>query len=366
MGLSPIVSCLSIEKVKPDINYNLDNNNHRDHPVFAYANFDWSPDYPDPGEEVTFFSTSQVTNGRIYDYTWIFPDGSKYKSSRVKYTFEEKGSYNVKLKVIAYTYDHSDISFDSTSKNIKIGASPFPIFNVEPYNPSPFENVTLNATASYDVNGRIIYYNWSMYKTENPENIEYLDSKMINYYTWDEQGRYNISLFVKDDDGFSNKITKTITVSIIKIEKITSNKEIINFIISNHGMFKAQNITWTFDILRYNLFDRTKNIYHKSGTIEELEINTSKNSTIEDFNRFFCKVKIIITAGADNAEKIEKSVYGLVYRNNLYIYEEDFWNPYVKIADRVITTLGFLFFIFVLISILSCFTAPFRNNNLNY
>jgi len=340
-GISPVVSSLSNnafeEGSKNEVNTEYDSN------VGASAKFRWSPQYPDPGEQVTFKSTSSSSFGHISYQKWIFHDGTTQLGSTATFTYDEKGSYRVKLEVRARDYD-GGYDWDFTTKYIKIGASPFSIFSVEPNNPSPGENITLNATKSYDVNGEIINYNWSMYNIETPENVIYLDSKVINYYIWYEQGVFNISLFVEDDDGYNNTLTKKITVSILKIGDITTNMNNINFSIENHGNKTADNVTWTFDINKYNILDFPRNIYHKNDTIDILNTSSSENYTITDFNRIFCKVKIVITAEADNAVKVQKSTYGLVYGKNIYLTDGNFGNPYESVLCMAILVGLFLLY----------------------
>jgi len=348
VGISPVASCLSADDIKKETinDTNIESSNSGD--VSAHAKFDWLPKYPDPGEEVNFYSTSTAFSGHIYYYKWVFHDGITIKNSKATFTYDEKGSYKVKLEIRARGYDtqegRSAYDYDSITKYIKIGASPFPIFQLEPSNPSPGEKVIFNASTSYDINGEIINYNWSIYNIEDPGNIIYLDSQKITNYTWDIQGVFNISLFVEDDNGYNNTLTKTVPVSILKIGDITTYQKNINFSISNHGETIAENTTWTFDINKYNIFDRPRNIYQKNNTNISLEPFNYENITIDDFNRIFCKVKIIITAEADNAVKVQKSTYGLVRGKNIYLVDGNFGNPYESVLCMII--LGGLFLLY--------------------
>ena len=140
-GLSPAASCLSDNASEKEPTTETNTDDDYDENVYAYASFKWSPEYPDPGEEVTFYSTSSVRNGYIHSERWTFHDGSIVIGSNAKYTYEEKGAYKIRLEVRASGYHGTDS--DSSTKYIKIGASPFPIFTVEPNNPSPGEQVTL-------------------------------------------------------------------------------------------------------------------------------------------------------------------------------------------------------------------------------
>ena len=345
-GITPVASCLSENNFEEELTSGVNTDSYDYNEVRVHASFSWSPKYPDPDETINFISTSTSTHGYISYYKWTFHDGSTAYGSETTRTYEEKGSYKVKLEVRAHGY-YSSHDLDYTIKYVKVGASPFSIFTIKPDDPSPRENVTLNASKSYDVNGEIINYNWSIYNVKDPVNITYLDPKIINYYTWAEQGVYNISLFVEDDDGFNNTCIKTIPVSILKIGDISTIFKNINFTISNHGNLSAENVNWGVDIIKYHLFDFPRYIFHKNDTVNFIDANSSENFTIDDFRRIFCKVKIVVTAEADNAVKVSKSIYALVLGKNIYLTEEDFNNPYT-----VILVSSFLISVLALYSIL--------------
>ena len=93
---------------------------------------------------------------------------------------------------------------------------------------------------------------------------------------------------------------------------------------------------------------KSKRLYQKSSTISTLDPSTSKKIEIKDIRRAFCKIKLIVTAEADNAVEVSKSFYGLVFGKRIFLSEEDFVNPYSVIifTGLVIALIVFMISIF--------------------
>jgi len=299
--------------------------------VFARASFNWDPRYPDPGEKVTFYSTSYAYNGFISSEKWEFYDGSTDIGHSTSHTFEKKDSYRVTLRVTAYGI-HGGIDWDTSNRYVEVGADPFPEITCTPENPLPGERVTLDASKSNDPDGRITSYNWSFYNIEEPEKVTELGTNEIIYYTWEKQGIYIVSLFIEDDKGNNNTLEKAVHVSILKLDGFPTRSRGLSFEISNHGNITANNLEWNVEINRYSLLGiRSQRLYHKSGTISTLEPNRSQKVEIRDIRRAFCKIKLVVTAKADNAVEVSKSFYGVVFLKLIYLSEENFANPYTTL-----------------------------------
>ena len=200
--MTPAINSVVLEEEKEsvqednnsDYNEELKATSHDEH-VYAYASFRWEPRYPDPGEEVTFISTSHASYGHITHEKWKFHDGYAEIGHSAKHTYEEKGSYKVTLEVRAVGMGGYD--WDTRTSYVKIGADPFPRFTFTPEDPSPREEVTLDASTASDPDGQIMNYSWSYYNVKTPENVTYLGSKQVINYTWEKQGNYKIVLFVR-------------------------------------------------------------------------------------------------------------------------------------------------------------------------
>ena len=322
-----LVNCIILVNILPSISSYLIKINDIDD-VNVIASFNWNPKYPDPAEEIEFVSNSYVTNGYITSYKWNFGNGTIKNGQIVRHTFNDKGRYKVTLTVTASGIGGWDSSI--CIHYIDVGADPFPEFTFLPDNPSPNESVILNASKSYDPDGEIIYYNWSYYNINNPNKVINIGSTKIISYTWHNQGIYNVTLSIADDKGNVNKLVKTITVSILKIEEVKAEKRELKFNITNNGNITTENIKWTLEIIRtrVTLIKSFHYLYQKNDTIDNLNPNETENIMIDDIPRAFCKIKLVVTAESDNAVKVTKSFYGLVFGKYIYLSENNFINPY--------------------------------------
>jgi hypothetical protein len=317
-------------KENPDIK----KTDYYDEQVIAAASFHWSPRYPDPGEKITFYSTSCAYYGYISGESWDFKDGHTKHGNTVTHTFEEKGRYQVTLSVNAYgIYPSYGWDWDYCAHYVGVGADPFPEISYTPKNPAPGENITLDASKSRDPDGEIVSYNWSFY-IDNPNNATKIGSDKTIEYNWDEQGIYKVVLSIEDDKGNTNKIEEIIPVSILKIEEIKAgSRELINLKVSNQGEYAAENVTWSLEIDRCPLLGSPLwHMHQENGTINALNPDNSKNITIKNLRRVFCKIRLVLTAEADNAVPISKSSYGIILGKHIYLAKTDFLNPLVPLA----------------------------------
>jgi hypothetical protein len=346
-GISPTINSVFIknndEKLEEEYKEEYKTTDYPDDDVHVYASFHWNPRYPDPGEEITFTSTSNAVHGHIVSQRWTFEDGTTYYGHITKHTFEEKGNYKVTLHVHAVGTGGSD--WGLATRHVNIGADPFPKIKCKPIDPSPDEEVTLDASESNDPDGKIISYNWSFYNVENPENVNQLGTDEIIYHTWKKQGIYVVSLFIEDDKGNNNTIEITIHISVLKIDDFPKRSRGIYFEISNHGDFIVEDLKWDVDVYRYsriNIWSRS--LYKKSGTVSMIDPDDSQIIFSKDFRRRFCKIRLVVTAKADNAVEVSKSFYGLMFGKYVYLSEDDFVDPY-----KVVTFAGLVLSLLLLI-----------------
>lgn len=332
-GLTPTIDSIIIsdnDKVIKDNNTEPDEDENKKTSYDnsnLYVYFDWDPKYPDPGEEVTFYSRSYALYGHIYSCTWYFPDGYTAHGHTATYTFNKKGTYEVRLHAKAYI----DGSFVWAFKTdyVKVGKDPFPRITVSPEDPSPGEQVTLDASDSKDPDGEIVSYKWSYYDAENPLNVIEIGTEKTINYAWSEQGIYNIILYIEDDKGNNNTYEKIIHVSILKINCAPNFSRGLEFDIGNYGDIRANSISWNLKIYKYSkisIFSRK--VYEKGGNIEFLEPESSQRIEINNVKRKIIKIELVITAEADNAVQVSKTFYGLIFGKYIYLSKKDFVNPY--------------------------------------
>ena len=80
-----------------------------------------------------------------------------------------------------------------------------PKFTFSPGNPRVNQTVTFNASSSYDPDGSIVSYYWNFGDNTNA-------SGMIVNHTYTSPGNYTVTLTVRDSNGATNSISKTVTV----------------------------------------------------------------------------------------------------------------------------------------------------------
>jgi hypothetical protein len=358
-GLSPTINSILIYNNKETLKVDYDKKNNEeyketnyDNDVWATASFYWRPQYPDPSEIITFYSNSYAINGFITSEKWAFSDGYNAYGRMVTHSFEKKDSYKVTLSVTASGYN-LDYDWSHRTSYIEVGGDPFPKIKCIPEYPSPGEEVKLDGSGSYDPDGKIIYYKWSYYEVSNPENVFDLGSDIVIYYKWEKQGTYTVLLYTEDDKGNNNTLERIIDVSILKLIDFDAFSKGLNFKISNSGNITANNIKWDVKIYRYTILGTSyKSLYQKSNKISTLNPGDSQTIELKNIQRKLCKIKIVVTAEAENAVKISKTYYGRIVGKFIYITENDFGTPlvdafkFLMFAGAILTILSFIIFTF--------------------
>lgn len=311
--------------------------------VWAHASFYWTPQYPDPGEEIIFFSSSHASNGYITSKRWEFDEGHREIGHKASHTYEKKGRYKVTLRVTAHGH-HGGIDWDSTTKYVVVGADPFPRIKCSPKFPSPGEQVKLDGSGSNDPDGSIVCYNWSFYDIKNPKEVIDLGSDNVVYHTWSRQGTYIVSLFTEDDKGNNNTLELTIDVSILKLSDFDTLSRELSFKISNSGDITAKNVRLNVEIFKVGLLGaKSKSLYQKSNTIPAITPYKSQTINLKDIRRKLSRIKVVITAEADNAVKITRTFYGRIIGKFIYLKEEEMRNPLNDLSKLMMFfVLGFI------------------------
>lgn len=85
--------------------------------------------------------------------------------------------------------------------------SPVASFTYSPTEPLVNQEITLDASQSYDTDGTIVSYAWNF---SDGTTLTETDALATHIYT--EDGTYNVTLTVTDDDGLTNSTWKTVTV----------------------------------------------------------------------------------------------------------------------------------------------------------
>jgi len=184
-----------------------------DHPI---ANFTYSPENPEVGEEILFTDTSEPGDGEIIGWNWDFGDGTLIAINQNPYhIYSDAGPYDVTLIVA------DSNGFESQPYTISITVSitveeddpPSPTvsasFTYEPTNPEIDEVVTF-ADTSESTGGEITGWNWDFGDGIVLQNVQNPTHQYSN------SGDYTVELRVTLDDG-TTSVTDDLYETIITV-----------------------------------------------------------------------------------------------------------------------------------------------------
>jgi PKD repeat protein len=169
-----------------------------------HAAFNWSPQYPQVNETVTFdASASTPDGGIIVSYEWNFGNGKTNVTTThpiATHVYSMFGNYTVTL-----TVTDSDGKSDSASHMIMIRAHPYAAFTYSPLYPQVGEDIVFNASDSTPDGGYIISYKWEFGDATS-------GSGMTVTHQYAEAGNYTVTLNVTDSEGKWDTESKIIKV----------------------------------------------------------------------------------------------------------------------------------------------------------
>ena len=135
-------------------------------------------------------------------------DGGTFEAA-IRLTPDELSGYEGWVLIAARFYHYSTSTHFGNLKIYDAGGEP-PVasFTWTPTYPNPDEQITFDASASYDPDGTIDLYEWDF---DNDE--QYDDATGISpTWQWSSEGDYPVSLKVTDNDGGHGYKTKTVSV----------------------------------------------------------------------------------------------------------------------------------------------------------
>jgi hypothetical protein len=169
--------------------------------ILPIAEFNWTPEVPQPSEEITFnASESCDPDGyiKLYEWDWnndgIF-DEKNYTSPIAKHIFSEEGYYPVTLRVHDYNFTNS-----SVSKTVRVGNKPpeSPIIT-GPTKGKAGENYNYTFVSTDPDGDNITYYiGWG------DKEILYIygpypsGEPITLPYNWSEKGKFTIQCKARD------------------------------------------------------------------------------------------------------------------------------------------------------------------------
>jgi PKD repeat protein len=166
------------------------------------ANFSASAATVYTGDVVSFnASASYDPDGVIIGYFWTFGDGTNASGVTTSHAFIDNGTYLVTLKVT----DNDGATVTATTTISVLNRPPVASFTQSPSTVFTGDVTTFNASASYDPDGLIVSYFWSFGDGSNTTGLSV-------GHAYVENGVYNVTLTVTDNDGSSVSSVSTRTV----------------------------------------------------------------------------------------------------------------------------------------------------------
>jgi len=170
------------------------------------ASFTESAETVYTGEVIVFnASASYDPDGSIVSYEWNFGDENitTVLTPIVTHAYADNGTYTVTLTVA----DDDGATNSSLSIKTVLNRSPTALFTFSPSTPYTSETVVFDASASYDSDGSIVSYSWDF----GDGNITIVTTPTITH-RYSDNGTYQITLTVTDDDGAEDTASQSITV----------------------------------------------------------------------------------------------------------------------------------------------------------
>lgn len=194
-------------------------------------------------------SESYDTDGTIVSYLWNFGDGTKRTGVSVQHSYSQVGVYLVTLTI---TDDDGATNSANTTKTVKEQPSP-------PSNKKPVtsftesativligENIHFDASGSYDPDGSIVSYSWDFGDGNTA-------SGAIVSHAYDDDGSYNVTLIVTDNEGATDTASALKTVL---PEAVSNQGPVASFT-------ESDEIVYVNDVISFN----AETSYDPDGTI---------------------------------------------------------------------------------------------------
>ncbi len=165
------------------------------------ASFSWQPGTPVSGETVVFSAAgSDDPDGWLTGYTWSI-EGSTLYGEQVSHHFAGPGTYEVSLTVT----DNDGLSNTSSGTVEVDNAPPVAAFSLSPEQPVAGQAVSFTDGSS-DPDGSIAAWQWTF-------GDGAISSEANPSHTYSEDGTYEVTLTVTDDDGATNSSSQHLTVA---------------------------------------------------------------------------------------------------------------------------------------------------------
>lgn len=273
--------------------------------------------------DVTFDASSLPVDTSVYrilSYNWDFGDGSTGSGSMLTHRYTSRpadGRYDVTL-LVSYMDLKSGEQFEQefttflTIENETVAA----IFTATPDSGNPPLDVEFDASASYDPDGSIVGYEWDL---DGDGKFDDGDEVLVSY-EYENEGSFEVSLRVTDNNGETNVSTQTIEVGSVDGLRAVITTEVQSdesYLTGEKYEFDASNsqfrddrivkYVWNFDDGSGNVESRsTSHIFEEAGTYEiQLGVYDS------DGNSHLTTLEItVVDSGSKPSAKITANTLG--------------------------------------------------------
>jgi PKD repeat protein len=166
------------------------------------ASFTESAHTVDTGESIDFdASGSHDPDGTILTYLWDFGDGTEGSGVSVQHAYSQDGTYTVTLTI---TDDDGATDTAEATKTV-LNRSPAASFTESAHTVDTGESIDFDASGSHDPDGTIVSYSWDFGDGNTATGVK-VD------HAYEDDGVYNVTLTVVDDDDATGSATATKTV----------------------------------------------------------------------------------------------------------------------------------------------------------
>ncbi len=140
-------------------------------------------------------------DGSIVSYEWRFGDGNTSTGRTVMHSYDSDGFYTVTLNVT----DDDGATGTTTTSLLVVNKPPLVNFSVSPAQPTDVADVSFAGNAT-DPDGAIANYTWRFGDNTTGYGVNAT-------HRYPDNGTYQVTLTVTDDDGGSTSYTRDVTVS---------------------------------------------------------------------------------------------------------------------------------------------------------
>ncbi len=157
------------------------------------------------GEVATFDASGSVDpENNISAIHWQMGDGVRWTGERITHTYTQVGTITVTLRVVDASGNE-----DTINRTVRVRESndpPTASLSLSDRTAAVGESVTFDASGSADSDGNVARYTWRL------DNGARATGRTLQF-AFSNPGTHDVTLVVRDDDGATTKVTKTVRIT---------------------------------------------------------------------------------------------------------------------------------------------------------